>query len=175
MQNIHPYFVHFPIAILSVGLLWDLLGILLNKESFKNAGWWAQVFGVIAIIITVTTGLIAANAVAHSEAAHEIMETHETIGLIVAGVFILLLIWRSFLKTSLPLKKFYQTIYLAIGILAVVTMLYGAHLGGKLVYEFGVGGSAVQQPAHSHQHNEANEEHEHEGDHDSTDESEHQH
>jgi uncharacterized membrane protein len=175
MQNIHPYFVHFPIAILSVGLLWDLLGILLNKESFKNAGWWAQVFGVIAIIITGITGLIAANSVAHSEAAHEIMETHETIGLTVAGVFILLLIWRSFLKTSLPLKKLYQTIYLAIGILAVVTMLYGAHLGGKLVYEFGVGGSAVQQPAHVHQHNEANEEHEHEGDHDSTGESEHQH
>jgi len=175
MQNIHPYFVHFPIAILSVGLLWDLFGILLKKESFKNAGWWAQVFGVIAIIITGITGLIAANTVAHSEAAHEIMETHETIGLIVAGIFILLLIWRSFLKTSLPTKKNYQTIYLAMGILAVVTMLYGAHLGGKLVYEFGVGGSAVQQPTHSHQHNEVGEEHEHEGNHDSTDESEHQH
>ena len=175
MLNIHPYFVHFPIAILSVGLLWDLLGILLKKESLKNAGWWAQVFGVIAIIITVTTGLIAANSAAHSEAAHEIMETHETIGLIVAGAFILLLIWRIFLKTSLPSKRVYQTVYLAIGILAVVTMLYGAHLGGKLVYEFGVGGSAVQQPAHAHQHNEANEEHEHEGDHDSTGESEHQH
>jgi uncharacterized membrane protein len=156
-------------------LLWDLLGILLKKESLKNAGWWAQVFGVIAIIITASTGLIAANTVAHSEAAHEIMETHETIGLIVGGVFILLLIWRSFLKTSLPSKKVYQTIYLTIGILAVVTMLYGAHLGGKLVYEFGVGGSAVQQPTHSHQHNEANEKHEHESDHDSTRESEHQH
>jgi len=175
MQNIHPYFVHFPIAILSAGLLWDILGIFLNKESFRNAGWWAQVFGVIAIIITVITGLIAANTVAHTDAAHEIMETHETIGLIVAGVFILLLIWRSFLKTSIPLKKLYQTIYLAIGIFTVITMLYGAHLGGKLVYEFGVGGSAVQQPAHSHQHMEANEEHEHEGVHDSTDESEHKH
>ncbi|MBI5021752.1 MAG: DUF2231 domain-containing protein [Ignavibacteriales bacterium] len=175
MQNIHPYFVHFPIAILSVGLLWDLLGILLKKESFKNAGWWAQVFGVIAIVITVTTGLIAANTVPHNEASHEIMETHETIGLIVAGAFILLLIWRSFLKTSLPLRKSYQTIYLAIGILAVVTMLYGAHLGGKLVYEFGVGGSAVQQSAHTHQHTETNEEHGHESDPDSSGESEHQH
>lgn len=175
MQNIHPYFVHFPIAILSVGLLWDLLGILFKKESFKNAGWWAQVFGVIAIIITGITGLIAANTVPHNEASHEIMETHETIGLIVAGIFILLLIWRSFLKTSLPTKSSYQTIYLAMGILAVVTMLYGAHLGGKLVYEFGVGGSAVQQSMQSQKQNEANEEHEHESDHDSTGESEYKH
>jgi uncharacterized membrane protein len=174
MLNIHPYFVHFPIAILSVGLLWDLLGILLKKESFKNAGWWAQVFGVIAIVITVTTGLIAANTVPHNEGSHEIMETHETIGLIVAGLFIVLFIWRSFLKTSLPSQRLQQIIYLAIGGLAVLTMLYGAHLGGKLVYEFGVGGSAVQQPAHAHQHNEAKEEHAHEGDHDSTNESEHQ-
>lgn len=173
MQNIHPYFVHFPIAILTVGLLWDLLGIILKKESLTNAGWWAQLFGTAAIIMTIVTGLIAANAIPHNEASHEIMETHETIGLIVGGVFILLFIWRSILKTMLPSKNLHQSIYLAIGGLAVIAMLYGAHLGGKLVYEFGVGGSAVQQS--THQHNEANEEHEHEGDHDSTDKSEHQH
>ncbi len=175
MQNIHPYFVHFPIALLSVGLLWDLLGILLKKESFKNAGWWAQLFGTAAIIITAITGLIAANTVVHNDAAHEIMETHETIGLIVTGVFIVLFLWRSFLKTAIPSQRLQQIIYLVIGGLAVATMLYSAHLGGKLVYEFGVGGSAVQQSTQPHPHNEANEEHEHEGDHDSTGKSEHQH
>jgi len=168
MQNIHPYFVHFPIAILTVGLLWDLLGVLLKKESLNNAGWWAQVFGVIAIIVTSITGLIAESTVAHNEAAHEIMETHETIGLIVAGVFILLLIWRSFLKTALPTQRIYQTIYLAIGVLAVITMLFGAHLGGKLVYEYGVGGIAVQQQTHSHQNNELDENHENEHEEEST-------
>ncbi|MBI4811770.1 MAG: DUF2231 domain-containing protein [Ignavibacteriales bacterium] len=175
MQNIHPYFVHFPIAILAVGFLWDLLGILLKKELFKNAGWWAQLFGTAAIVITAITGLIAANTVVHNDAAHEIMETHETIGLIVGGIFILLFIWRSILKTALPSQQLQQIVYLVIAGIAVITMLYGAHLGGKLVYEFGVGGSAVQQPTHIHQSGETNEEHGHEGDHDSTDESEHQH
>jgi uncharacterized membrane protein len=143
MSNIHPYFVHFPIAILSVGLLWDLLGILLKKESFKNAGWWAQLFGTVAIVITGITGLIAANTVIHSGAANEIIETHETIGMIVSGVFILLFIWRSFLKTALPSHRLQQIVYLLIGGLAVLIMLYGAHLGGILVYEFGIGGSIV--------------------------------
>jgi len=175
MQNIHPYFVHFPIAILAIGLLWDLLGILLKKESLKNAGWWAQLFGTVAIVITAITGLIAANTVVHKDAAHEIMETHETIGLIVTGVFIVLFLWRSFLKTALPSQKLQQIIYLVIGGLAVLMMLYGAHLGGKLVYEFGVGGSAVQQSTHPPQHNDASEEHEHGADRDSTGESEHQH
>lgn len=175
MQNIHPYFVHFPIALLSVGLLWDLLGIILKKESLKNAGWWAQLFGTAAIVITAITGLIAANTVVHNDAAHEIMETHKTIGLIVAGVFILLFIWRSILKTMLPSRNLQQLIYLAIGGLAVITMLYGSHLGGKLVYEFGVGGSAVQQTEQPHQHDEASEEHEHKNNHDSSSESEHQH
>ena len=31
-------------------------------------------------------------------------------------------------------------------------LLYGAHLGGKLVYEYGVGGSAVKQPQGHHDH-----------------------
>jgi uncharacterized membrane protein len=32
MQNIHPYFVHFPLALLAIGLLWDIFGVVLKKE-----------------------------------------------------------------------------------------------------------------------------------------------
>ena len=39
MQNIHPMFVHFPLALLSVGLLFDILGYLLKKQSLSSAGW----------------------------------------------------------------------------------------------------------------------------------------
>lgn len=175
MQNIHPYFVHFPIAILSIGLLWDFLGIIMKKDSLLHAGWWAQLFGTLAIIAAVITGLIAENTVAHNDAVHSILETHETLGLVAAGVFASLFIWRSILRSALPVERILLVVYILLSAGAVVTMLTGAHLGGRMVYEFGVGGSAVQQPTQLHQHDEANEEQEYEADHDSTGKSEHQH
>jgi uncharacterized membrane protein len=127
------------------------------KRNFLD-NLWAQLFGVLAIIAAAGTGLIAANTVAHPEAAHEIMETHETMMLIAAGTLLALFVWRSILKSHLPSKKIFLVIYLIIATGAVVTMLAGAHLGGKMVYEFGVGGSAVPQAEsieHHHLHHEA--------------------
>jgi len=163
MQNIHPYFVHFPIALLSIGLLYDLLGIIFKKDSLRNAGWWAQLFGTVAIAVTAVTGLLAESTVAHSDISHEIMETHKTLELIAVGIFVLLFIWRStrYRYAGLPLL----IVYLIIGASAVGIMFYGAHLGGRLVYEFGVGSSAVAQPegaGHQHSHTESESEYHHE-------------
>lgn len=158
MQNVHPYFIHFPIALLAVGLLWDILGVILKKESLLQAGWWALLFGTVSIIASVTTGLIAAKTVPHTGgAAHEIMEQHETLGLVVASIFVVLLLWRSLMRTKLPSKTLVLVVYMLITIGAVTTMLAGAHLGGRMVYEFGVGGSAVQQSEGTeHHHGEEN-------------------
>ncbi|MCL5773526.1 MAG: DUF2231 domain-containing protein [Firmicutes bacterium] len=145
MQNIHPLFVHFPIALLSVALLCDLLGKACKKDSLNNAGWWLQFFGTIAIIATAITGLIASNTVKLSDEARDIMEDHETLELIAGGIFALLFIWRSISKTILPKKVPLLITYFVIGALGAGIMFYGAHLGGRMVYEFGAGGSAVQQ------------------------------
>lgn len=150
MQNIHPLFVHFPIALLSVGVLFSILGIIFKKSSLQNAAWWCQLFGTVAIIAAVITGLIAESTVKHSDKVHEILESHELFGLIAAGLFVVIFIWRSILKTDLPKTLSYLLIYLVISISAVGIMFYGAHLGGIMVYEYGVGGSAVKQSKHQH-------------------------
>jgi uncharacterized membrane protein len=161
MQNVHPYFVHFPIALLSVGVLCDLFGIIFKKDSLRNAGWWIQLFGTAAIVVTVITGLLAESTVGHSDTSHEIMETHKTLELVAVGIFALLFIWRSIQKTLLPSRNAglpLLIVYLIIGVSAIGIMFYGAHLGGRLVYEFGVGGSAVSQPegaGHQHNHDKA--------------------
>lgn len=178
MQNIHPYFVHFPVAILSIGLLWDLLGIVTKKDSFLHAGWWAQMFGTLAIVASVITGLIAESAVVHNDAVHGIMETHKAIGLVAAGVFIALFIWRSILRSALPVKKILLVVYILLSTGSVVTMLTGAHLGGRMVYEFGVGGNAVPQVGSSeHHHSEEGtpSNPDHEDEHKDHEENEHKH
>lgn len=156
MQNIHPLFVHFPIALLSVGLLCDILGRAFKKDSFNNAGWWCQVFGIAAIAVAAITGLVAESTVKHSDASHSIMETHKTFMLIAAGIFAFLFVWRIIRKTLLPQVMPLLITYFIIGAFGAGIMSYGAHLGGRLVYEFGVGTSIVTQPEsgeHEHHHN----------------------
>lgn len=143
MQNVHPMFVHFPLALLSVGLLFDLLGYLFKKQSLSSAGWWCFSLGVLSAVITVFTGLQAEQKLKVSGEAHEILENHEHFQITSTVVFVVLWIWRSITREGIP--KF-PMIYLVITAIAVGAIIYGAHYGGELVYEHGVG-TAVQPPA----------------------------
>ncbi|MCU0570698.1 MAG: DUF2231 domain-containing protein [Oculatellaceae cyanobacterium Prado106] len=143
MQNIHPLFVHFPIALLSVGLLFDALGYFLKKESLAHAGWWCFSLGVISAVVTVFTGMQAEDTISLSPAAEAVLETHEQFQIYSTAVLVGLLIWRSFRKGGLPR---WGGIYWVVSAIAVSTILYGSHFGGRLVYEYGAG-TAVQPPA----------------------------
>lgn len=140
MQNVHPMFVHFPLALLSVGLLFDILGYFLRKESLLNAGWWCFSLGVVSAIVTVMTGFQAEHTVAVSGEAHDILENHEHFQIYSTLVFLALLNWRSLKRGAIPRLKY---VYFAIAAIAVIAILYGSHFGGTLVYEYGVG-TAVQ-------------------------------
>lgn len=142
MQNIHPMFVHFPIALLSVGLLFDILGYFLKRESLSHAGWWCFSLGVVSAIVTVFTGMQAEDTVSLSPAAHEVLETHEHFQIYSTIALTGLLIWRSLRRNILPR---WAGIYLIVSAIAVSAILYGSHFGGRLVYEYGVG-TAVQPP-----------------------------
>ncbi len=49
MAELHPPIVHFAIALAIVGVIFDFVGLILRKESLKNAGFWTFVIGVIAV------------------------------------------------------------------------------------------------------------------------------
>ncbi len=140
MQNIHPMFVHFPLALLSVGLLFDILGYFLKKQSLTSAGWWCFSLGVLSAIVTVITGLQAEGTVTVSGEAEKMLENHEHFQITSTIVFVVLWIWRSLTREKTPKLAI---IYFVISAIAVAAIIYGAHYGGELVYEYGVG-TAVQ-------------------------------
>ncbi len=153
MLNIHPLFVHFPLALLPAAVLLDILGARWGKESLRSGGWWCRVLGTAGAIGAAITGLLAGRSVPHPEAVHSIMETHETLGLSTLGIFLALLIWRSLNKNFLPQHRALALAYFVIALAGVTVMFFGARLGGEMVYEHGVGGSAVRFPeAGDHTH-----------------------
>jgi uncharacterized membrane protein len=142
LQNIHPVFVHFPLALLSAGILFDVLGYALKKPSLSNAGWWCFALGVIAAIVTVFTGMQAEKTVSLSQGAHEVLEQHEHFQIYSTVVLTGLLIWRSIKRGALPNPA---VVYLIVTAIAVGAILFGSHYGGQMVYQYGVGTSV--QPA----------------------------
>ncbi len=173
---LHPKVVHFTIALFAMAVLLDLLGLIIKNERFQGVAWINLIFADAAGVVTVITGLLAASNVPHAESAHQIMEIHQTLGYIVLGSIVLLLIWHILLKGKFPVKAAF--LYIIIGLVGVGVMFAGAYYGGEMVYTHGVAVKAlrVSEEEAGHHHAEDREahitretekvEHYHQGDHD---------
>ncbi len=149
---IHPKVVHFPIAFLLAAFVFDIWGMIKKDEFYYRVGWINLVLAFLFSIVTVITGLLAANNVPHNDLAHQTMETHENLGYVIGGALLILFIWRWRLKGNFPQKG--KPIYVLLLLFTTVTIVISGDLGGKMVYEYGVAVKAVpQEEAGEHSHN----------------------
>ncbi len=140
LAEFHPPVVHFAIALTIMGVLFDIAGFILKKESLKNAGFWTFIFGVFAVWGAVITGHQAEEIVEHfieGTYAEKLLETHEEIGEFLPWIFTGLGLFRGYLffKEKTPLF----VLYLIAGLVAAGIIGYQGRIGGKMVYEYGVG------------------------------------
>lgn len=149
----HPIVNHFTIALFVLVVLLDSLGLITKKEYFHTAAWINLIFATIAGILSLITGLLAEANAPHVDAAHEILETHETLGFIIVVSILVLFIWRMVLKGKFPAKA--MILYLLIGLAGVGIMIRSSFLGGELVFVHGVAVEAVpvshEEAGHHHE------------------------
>lgn len=141
MPNIHPLIVHFPIALIMVIFILDFLGVLFKRKSFLSTANILTIFAAAGAVMAVVSGLIAEDSIWHTDAAHELLELHETIGFTVLGLTLILLVLRPAVKKK---KLFGSLGWLAVLLSFVASVLVGytGYLGGEMVYKYGAG---VQQ------------------------------
>ena len=157
MQNIHPILVHFTIALFTTSVVFDIIGYLTKRESLKSAGWWNLLFATIAAVPTIITGLLAESSLPHTDEAHRLMEIHETLGFIVLGTMVILLVWRSLNRGSLPARL--TGIFLLLGVIGVGVITTGGYYGGEMVYTHGMGVAPMMESmmaGHNHSAHEHN-------------------
>jgi uncharacterized membrane protein len=143
--RLHAALNDLPPALLPVSVLFDLLGILFKRESLKAAAFWTLLAGVVGTGAAIVAGLVAEDAVEHSEQAHAIMETHETLAFIVLAIFGVLAIWRIVRRGVWSEKE--QPVALTAGVIGIAILLYTAMLGGKLTFDHALGVPTVRLPA----------------------------
>lgn len=142
MDNLHPLFVHYPIALFTAFLLAEFLGVVLKNEGLKSAASYTLYFGSIAALVTVLAGFQAASTVEHNEVVHAIMARHMALGLVVLIIATVLSLWRLYVRRRFSPGA--QLLHLILALILTVVIAFGADLGGLMVYKYGVGGQAVK-------------------------------
>ena len=138
VAELHPFALHFAIALLIVGPACDAAGLLLRREALLQAGRWNAIIGAVAGVFAVVTGLAAEAALGpHSAAGAALLSLHKGLGLLSLGVWVPVAIWRASSRLALPLRL--RTFYLTFSFVGAALVLAQAGLGSALVYRHGVG------------------------------------
>ena len=134
---IHPATVHFPIALLLLSGGSYLYYFFKDDAFFQRAALLTHIIGLGTMALVILTGNQAAAALNPNPVWGDLLKRHELLGYLGLWWFSMLLIW-SFLRQ----KRFVRNEhigFLALLWLGLAVMLYSAHLGGTMVYDFGVG------------------------------------
>lgn len=134
--NVHPAFVHFPIALLPVTLVFYASGILFKKQPMLIAGRVCLYLGALSVLLAVVTGLIAQDTIPHNERIHHMMDTHRATGLILLGLNAVLALWSFWQQEQKPRTAGAFLFGLAI---ACYFTLQNGDLGSRMVYLEGAG------------------------------------
>lgn len=130
ITEIHPLLVHFPIALFSTGLLFDILAHILEKDDLEAAGFYSMFMGLVSGIFTMISGMIVFFEIGSiSDLPHF---SHGLLQLL-ATIMLLILFWiRIKLDVDIRFGGMKKNIYLLLHCFSVGLLFYGAHLGAKV-------------------------------------------
>lgn len=142
LSSLHPVFVHFPIAVFLLYIIFEMLGIF--DDNFSKAALVLLLFGVLTGLAAVLTGNQAAEVLLKSSQIgknipKELIESHENYATLTLWFFFALAVLRIYLVVKKKFNKKMKIIILFLAILGYIFVFETGERGGKLVYDFGAG------------------------------------
>ena len=129
LDYLHHQVIHFPIALLSISILFDLLGYYLKNDKLFFSSWCTLLIGAGFSIVAVATGFLADVNYGHMSEPFPIFEMHGSTQILAATCFISLCLWR-YIQNQTHAKP--PGWYIIVGISSVCILFYGSHLGAGL-------------------------------------------
>jgi len=159
IPNLHPVFVHFTVALLSLStalfIVLHLFGSHLPenlRQQLRTVARWNLWFGAGITVITVAAGFYAYNTVAHDAPSHAAMTDHRNWALATAPLFIGIALWS--IVCVWKGKQLGKGFIVAL-LIAQILLLSTAWRGGEVVYRYGLGVLSLPQSegaGHAHSH-----------------------
>jgi uncharacterized membrane protein len=135
--RLHAALNDLPAALLLAAALFELLALATRKESFRQVSFWTLIVGAIGGVAAVLSGLQAEEKIAHGDAVHRVMETHELLGLITLATFGVLAVWRIWRERRMGTTE--RALALAMSLGGAGVLIATAAYGGRLVFDHAAG------------------------------------
>ncbi len=134
-NHLHPMLVHFPIALIAVGFLFDLASVFYKKEAcLSKTGFYLLILGTLAAITALFTGALFTAEM--SGAAGAVKYTHELFAWITVSNLVILSALRILLKVQNKENTNLKWIAFALYGLAAFSVSITGYYGGTLVYNY---------------------------------------
>ena len=159
IPNLHPIFVHFTVALLSLAVLLSVTTPLLKgalREQWATVARWMLWFGAGITVVTGLSGLYAYNTVAHDTPSHLAMTDHRNWAVATIAAFLALAVWSI---VRVRASRHAGPVFVVALVFAGMLLTSTAWRGGELVYRHGLG--VMSLPKADDHHHGAGEEHDH--------------
>lgn len=138
-MDFHPLIIHFPIALLIVGVICDAIGILGKRDLFLSTGFLLFALGALASIPAALTGDHVADTAQHITGIADDLDWHDTLGTATTLLAVILTLIRTHLIFKKQFTSTVQYIYLIFAVGVAILVGASGYTGGRLVYDFGAG------------------------------------
>ena len=147
--NIHPLFVHFPIALTLAAIPLMFYSFYTGKSGVMDTAATMIYLAAIAALVTAATGLMASNALGHDTPGHDLVHTHRNLMYWYTGLISTLAVLNFFMRrdgapawvSHWSTKAVRMTLLFSAAIILVI----GADRGALLVFGYGLGGTYQTQ------------------------------
>ncbi len=137
--HIHPMIVHFPIALIIIGFLAELIGAIWKKEFFGKAGFYLLILGTLGVVAAYISGNLAGDGITEAGPLKQALETHESAALL----SLWLMVGVAVIRIALTLTKQYagalRWVAIILFFIGVLSIARTGFYGGELVFKHAAG------------------------------------
>ncbi len=137
--HIHPMIVHFPIALLIVGFLFDLAALFIKKDYLQRTGFFLLVLGSLGVIAALISGELAGSGIAEEGMLKQALETHENAAILTIWIAGITAIFRIILVILKKYQSYFRIIAITLYLFTVLAIARTGYYGGELVYKHAAG------------------------------------
>lgn len=131
---VHPLLVHFPVALWTAAAVADVAGRIYGWPEAWLMSFVAQAAGIVIALLAMVAGFFDFAAIPRDDPAQGAAVSHLLAMSTAWMLFIVSVAMRGLPATDAP--SIWATV---VALVAWMVMAFGGWLGGRLVYEFGIG------------------------------------
>ena len=144
LQNIHPLFVHYPLAFFLGAVVFYLVAWIRRSDRLAAIAFAMLLAGTIGGAVAIGTGLYAQGGVMVSRSVRtELLIRHRNLMLTTGCLAIALTVWAIVAR---PFPRRLRAVFILLLLAMLAVMSKGADDGGRMVYDYNAGGNACGQP-----------------------------